>query len=222
MPYILGATGTSGTFGTQYTLTDTLPTFYLVKDLSTAVYTYNGCVVSKATFRGRKGEHVEAEIEIAGVDESQGAAGSFPSLSLSTEQPWQFFASAAGITLNGTGNILADEWELVIDNMVDKERFFNSQVRTAIPALDRDVTFKAMLPFTSTELALYNAMNPPGVAASVVFTNGSNTLAFNMASLIIPAKTPVIQGKKKEILLPLEGVVRKLGSTLELVVESTS
>jgi hypothetical protein len=219
LPYILGGTGSGGTNGTQYLLEETLPSFNLVKDCVTKVFTYSGMVVNKATFRGRKGEEVELELDLQGIDESVGAAGSFPTLTISTEQPFAFFASASGVTINGVGSRLMDDFELTIDNKLDLERFNNSQVRTALPPQDQEIEFKCTVPFTTDDVDLYN-MSLPGLAASLVFVNGSKTIAFNMGCLQVPSKTPVVPGKH-EIMLPLQGFARKLSSVDSLVIESS-
>ena len=58
-----------------------------------------------------------------------------------------------------------------------------------------------------------------GAAGSLAFANGST--AFNFGTLQVPAESPATGGKQ-EILLRLNMVARKTGSTLELSVSNTA
>lgn len=206
LPRILGGTESLDSFP----LAETIPTFSCQVDRVTKVFSYSGCVVSRATFRASQGGPLELQLDIEGVDETVGAAGSFPSLSLSQIGPYIF--SDAAITVGGSSYSFRDI-EITIDNAVDTERFFNSQTRASIPARDRVVQWTLNGPYGDNS-ALYS-LAVAGVACVATFTNGNRSLSFNSTKVQFPRLSPTLQGKE-EIFLPLVGIARRDNTTDEI------
>ena len=215
LPRILGGAPA----GEIYPLADALPSFTLAVDRVAAVFTYAGCKVNKAAFQGSKGGLVKLSLEIAGQSESVGGPGSYPALSPSTEQGPYIFSGDPTLTLNGVAREVAD-FELVVDNRLITDRFMNSLTVVNLPEGDRSVTLRTTHAWATQNADLYDQALA-GAAGSLAFTNGGSSTAFNFARLQVPAESPTTAGKQ-EILLRLNMVARKTGSTLELSVSNTA
>jgi hypothetical protein len=171
--------------------------------------------VDKATFKCSQGGILELTLDIEGKTESIYAAASFPSLTMSTQAPYVF--TDATVSHGGTAYQFR-EVELVIDNMLKKDRFMNSVSRTDIPALDRVVSLSLSHPYTSDTIALYDT-GATGAQVVLTFTNGGSSIAFTMVYVQFPAESPDTPGRD-EILLPLKGIARSSSTTKEIVVTS--
>lgn len=212
LPRILGGSESTDDFP----LAETIPEFYLTVDRIAKVFTYTGCKVSRATFRGREGQLLELAVDLMGKTETVGNAGTFPALTLTTAPPYVFHDCV--MTIEGSEYQIFD-WELVIDNRLNGNRFTNSQSRTDIPAMDREVTVNVTVPFTSTEAALHDkATHLTGVAATCVFTNGGRSLTFTTPALQKAAESPTVPGRDQEIRLRLGFTARASGATAELTI----
>lgn len=213
MAWILGGTPV----GTSYPLGETLSSKYVAIDRSDGtdgkVFEYSGCVVSRATFRSSPGELLEVTLDLVGVDETVGNAGTFPSLTLDTTTAPFIFHDLA-LSVGGTSYSTRDI-EIVIDNRVDGERFFNSQTRTAAPAQDREISISLNLPYGEAEAAYNTGIG--GAAVTATFTNGTVSVLFSFVKVVFPRRSPNVPGKT-EIMLPLVGMAKKSGSTAELAV----
>lgn len=209
LPRILGASAS----GNTYALAETLPSFVVSVDRVAKVFSYSGCKVQRALFRGAAGEPLELTLELLGIDETVANAGSFPSLTLDTSTSFLMFHD---LTLTVAGSAYpAHDFELIIDNVLDGQRLFNSQTRVSIPEGDRNITLRTKLPFGDAT-ALY-AAGAGGVSVSAVFTNGGTSLTFALPAVQFPRVSPTVPGRG-EILLPLLGIARTSGSTDELTV----
>lgn len=211
LPWILGGTPS----GTTYPLADALTSRYVTIDRGAKVFTYNAVFVDSATIRSSQGQPVSLTLNLVGSDETVDNAGTFPALDIDvTTNAFMFFDSASAVTVGGTAYPIR-EFELTIANHVDRERFFNSQVlSTATRAMDRSVTCRMHLPYGDAEAA-YNT-GASGAAVVATFTNGTVSLALSMTKVTFPRRSPMVQGRQ-EIMLPLEGVAYRSGTTLELV-----
>lgn len=213
MPRVLGG-AEAGAGPYTYALAETLTAFWVQIDRVAKVFTYANCYVDKATFKAGEGQPLELTLEVEALTESVGAAGSFQAgLTIDAAPPFVFFDGV--LTLGGSA-IPMREVELVIDNLLKKDRFTNSQTRTALPAMDRVVTLRATVPFTADSAALYDG-GAAGVTSDLNFTNGAHVLHFLLQNVVFPAKkSPVVQRKDDEILMTLEGQVYHTGSTGEV------
>ncbi len=208
LPWILGANAS----GTTFALADALQTRYLTVDRISKVFTYNGCVVDRATFRGGRGEPLDVTLDVVGLDETVGNSGTFPSLSIDTTTAPFIFTDAV-LSINST-TVNVPSFELVINNAVDRERFFNSQTLVSAVSQDRMISVRTAVPYGDAS-ALYGT-GAGGVAVTATFTNGAVSLLFSLVKVAFPRKSPPVEGRR-EVMLPLEGQAYRSGSTLELV-----
>lgn len=212
LPLILGGAESTNVFG----LEDTLPEFVMMVDRDEKVYTYSGCRIAKATFSGSSGQMVMVDLDIEAETETEGDAGTFPSLATPTETPYRFEDGV--LTLQSSTREFT-EFSLVIENQLDTEFFQNSLTRVDIPLLDRIITLGTNHPWSTANLDLIK-QDLAGAGGSLVLTNTeltSNVLTFTFGTVQYPTRTPGTQ-KAQVTKLPLEGMVRKVGSTASLVV----
>lgn len=209
LPWILGGTPSE----TTYPLADALTSRYVTVDRVAKVFTYSGCFVDSATIRGSQGQPLQLTLNLVGSDETVGNAASFPSLTLDTTTNAFMFHDCV-ISVAST-EYQSRDFEITINNHIDRERFFNSQVLSLTTSpMDRHISSRFSLPYGDA-VAAYNT-GAAGVAVSVTATNGAVSLAFSMAKVAFPRRSPMVAGRQ-EIMLPLEGMAYRSGSTLELV-----
>jgi len=212
LPWILGTNEAADVFA----LADLLQSRFIQFDRVTKVFKYAGVYVNRATFRASEGGFVELSLDLIGQTETVAAAGSFPSLTLNTDPPYVFHDLA--FTIGGT-TYQSKEIEIVVDNRV-VSRFLNSQTATGVFAIDREVSVRFTLPYSTDEVALYDT-GATGAIVNATFTNGGVSCLFSMVNVQFPAEAPIVESKD-EIVLALNGIARKSGATLELVVTSDS
>lgn len=208
LPWILGANAS----GTTFALAETLQTRRIVVDKGAKVYTYEGCVVSKAVFSGSEGQAMQLSVDVVGTTETEGNSGTLPSLTYTNTNPFMFAESV--LTLVSASRNCKD-WSVSIDNQLEVS-FYNSQTATRIEPKDRMVEFSANVPFTSSETDLYGQALL-GSAATLVLAPSNYSLTFTFGKLQFPAEGVVIQGKQ-ELLLALNGVARMTSTTPELAI----
>jgi hypothetical protein len=215
LPRILGAAPSGSTFA----LAGALPSFSLSVDRVAKVFTYAGCKVNRATFAGEKGGLVRLRLDIVGQSESVATAGSFPTLTASTEAGPYLFAGDPTLTLNSVTREVQD-FELAIDNGLVTDRFMNSLTVVNLPEGDRAVTLRTRHAWASANVDLYNQALA-GAPGTLAFANGGSSTTFSFGTLQVPANSPTTPGKS-EILLTLDMVARQTGGTLELTVSNTA
>lgn len=212
LPRILGGAEAADVFP----LAETLPTFSCHLDKIARVFNYTTCKVARARFRGSQGAPLEVSMDVVGTEETVAAAGTFPALSLNVATgPYMFHDLVAQVS---AVTYQFREFELLVDNFLDEERFLNSQIRTAIPETDRLVQWTLRYPYETHDLY---ALAVTGVACVATFTNGSRSIQFNSSKVSFPRLTPELEGKQ-EIFQPLVGIARKSGATLELITTNDS
>lgn len=212
-PRILGAAAA----GTSYLLAETVPDFALWVDRIAKVFGYAKNWVDRATFSASEGQPMRMSLELVGTDEAVANAGTFPALTITYTQPYLFTDMV--LTLGGTAR-QAKEFTLTIDNHLIKDRFFNSTIRQLAPSEDRTVTLSCTVPYSVENTALY-AQALAGAAGTLVLTNAGYSTTFSFGVLQVPYDTPTVTGKG-EVMLTLNMVARKTGSTLELAVTHDS
>jgi hypothetical protein len=209
LPWILGGTPS----GTSYPLAESLTGYNVAVDRVMAVHTYSSVLVDRGTVRGSQHEPVDLELDVSGADETEGAAGTFPALTLdSTTSPFMFkdLVLTVGGTTYQTKNV-----EITINNMVDRDRYFNSATRSpAANAKDREITVSTTLPYGDAS-AVYGS-GSAGVAAVATFTFGATSLVFSFVKLAFGKMPPDAEGRE-EIMIPVRGRAYSSGATAELV-----
>lgn len=213
LPWILGGTPTgSGTV--TYPLASTALTRYVMadKNLGTgALRTYDTVGVDRAVFSAEQGGALTLALDVVGKDET--VSGNFPSIDIDTASgPWMFHELV--LTLNSV-TVTPKNFNLTIDNFLDKERFFNSQTLSAVKWQDRAMGLNCMVPAGDFQ-ALYDAGGEDGVTGTAVFTQGSNILTFTFGRVALPGEDTVVEGRV-ENMMPLNGKIFKSGATAALV-----
>lgn len=214
LPYIMGGTP-SGTPAVTYPLTQAndLGSFYVTIDRVIKVFTYAGCKVARAVFKATQGGPLELSLELIGISASEDAAGTFPAITLNLSNGPFVFRDLT-MTVAGT-TVKAKEFTLTVDNMLNGDRFFNSQTLQTIDQEDRKITFETSLPYGDHH-ALKAGFTTAGTAVVATFTNGGAILIFNMVKVAIPYVDPGTPGKT-ELMLPVSGDAMSSGSTASLV-----
>lgn len=191
LPYVLGGAEVADAFP----LAETLPELVATVDRKIVVNTYRGLKVDKATFRSRKGELLELELDLQGkLADASAAAGTFPAISATLSSKNPFVHHQAMVTIDET-SIEVDNLVITIDNGLQLDRFNNSQARTHLPEGPRRVALSFDSELDDDVLANLIDMAPRGAAAAVVYSNGVDTLTFAFG-LIQQSKVPLpIRGK---------------------------
>lgn len=210
MPWILGGTPSGTTYGLGEALTDR----YVVIDRVAKVFSYAGCKVDRATFRASQGEPLTLDLDIVGQTQSKANAGTFPAINIDTAGGGPFIFTDLSLSLAGT-TYNAKDFELVIDNMLDKDRFFNSPTLTSVATTGRRIALRNTLPYGDAEALL--GAGAAGVAAVATFTNGTVSVAFTLPAVAYPHDDPTTPGRS-EIMLAIEGDAYHTGSTDSLTV----
>ena len=212
LPKIFGGTKS----GNDIPLAEALPEFYVAVDRVIKVPVYGVCKVASATMQCSEGGPLSCTLNIVGVDETVGAAASFPAISVDiTGGPYmmqQCVMSIAGTTYQFR------EFSLTIDNMLEVV-FFNSATPTHLNEMGRIVTWSLSLPYGDVSAQYAPALG--GVAVIATFTNATRSLAFNSSKVQTPRQSATVGGRG-EVMMPWQGIARKAGSTAEIVITNDS
>lgn len=211
LPRILGGAEAADAFP----LAETLPSFVANLDLVQKRWHFTGCKVARARFYSAAGGPLNLDLEVEALEVAVSDTA-FPSLSINTVGP--YLHSDVVLSVGGSAYNFR-EVSLAIDNQLDTGRFFNSQTRISLPEQDRVVTWTFDGPFGDNS-ALYG-LAVAGVAALATWTNGNRSLQCSSTKTQFPRRPPAVNGRE-EIMLPLEGVARKDGSTNELTCTNDS
>lgn len=215
-PWILGTAAA----GTTYALSETLLTrnVAVCRDDGTdgKTFTYSNCKIDKARiFASGQERLLTCELDVVGIDETVGNAGTFPALTLDTATgPLTFSDSTGAVSIGGSAYDVAD-FEIIIENHLDRERYFNSNTRTALIAQDRTISVNITPGYGDAE-ALYN-VGIGGSAVTITLTQATTSLLFSFVKVQFPRQSPTVPGRQ-EIMLPLRGKALMSSSTRELVV----
>jgi hypothetical protein len=193
--YILGGAPAGGVTS----VANSIPEFQMLVDKVTSRYIYGGCVIDRAVFSGSAGNPIQLALDIEAKTESAPSATAFPSaVPFSSEN--YYVLSDLVLTIISTARKFS-QFELTINNNLDKTRFHNSLTRAYIPAQSRTVQLSVNFPFTSDNSDLY-AATVAGGAGTLVMADGSDTYTIAFANLMCNPVGPEITGKT-EIRLPL-------------------
>lgn len=197
-------------------LAETLPSFYIAVDRQVKVPVYSGCVVGAATFRAAVGSPLEVTLSVLGIDESVGAAASFPALTFDiTGGP--YVLSDLALTVGGTTTQCSDI-EVTIDNALEGQ-WFNSETLTRINATDRMVGVAISAPYGDA-FALHGTALA-GVAVVATFTQSTRSFVMTMPAVQAPRNSAVTAGRG-EIFLRWAGEARKSSTTAEITFDNDS
>jgi hypothetical protein len=196
LPLILG-----GTFATNTIKVAPTCPFYRVGHLDNStiaqVYSYIDCVTSKATFSSSsaQGGMLNLAMDIEACQSSRAAVGTWPTLTLSTQQP--FVHSQSALTVNGVVQRISDA-SIVIDNQLIVDEFYNSRYRGDMPQDGQMIQLTHTSPFdTADDLAMLDLTG--AVAGSMVYTAGPFSLTFTFPALRLIPSEPDIGGRGQRV-----------------------
>jgi len=212
LPWVLGAAAS----GTTYALAETLPERYVFIQRGDGsdgkVFEYP-CKVNRCTFRAGPGTPLTLAIDVVARTETVTNANTFPAGTIDVSTgPFVFTDLVASI---GGSNYAVADFEVVVDNALDAERFHNATTLAAIYPQDRTVSVNLTPPYGDAE-ALY-AVSASVVNTVLTFTNGNTSCVFTMPGVHYPMQSPTVAGLG-EIMLPLRGTARKVTTTEALVI----
>ena len=199
LPFILGADEATDVFA----LAETLKEFGVLVDRGTQRFVYTGCFVNRATFQITQGQPLSLQLDILGKTEVTSASAA-PSGSIDTGQIY----IASDLTYSLPADASASEVRqatIVIDNMLDGNRYFNSTTRTEIPSTGRSVAVNMNVPYTDDEKDLYDTALAANPGATITLTGTNVSTVFEFGGIEFNAVSPVGQSKASEYMLQLAG-----------------
>jgi hypothetical protein len=191
--------------GTAGNTSESLTAFNAVVDRYERVDTYTGCKIGRATISGTQGGIISCSLDIVGKTEvvNTGTVAT-PASGI------PFIMSDAVLTLASAARE-THNFTLVIDNMIDAERFLNAITLGQVVEMDRAITLTSAHPNNDANIALYDQA-VGGAAGTLALNNGTNTATFSFGRLQLPAETPDIPGKT-EVVMTLNMVSTKVNSS---------
>jgi hypothetical protein len=198
-----GLNSTSAT----YTLSDPLADVTVIFDLGAGnpLLTYTGRF-NTMKFEGGPGEKIKLTIGFVGKTLVIGNGGAIGGSPPTSQRPFMFYDASSGVTIGGSTYSI-DKFELTFDNKISPT-YMQGQTATDLEPTDRVVTLGLQTKYTSTEAGLLTTgITGPVIGspqtASISFTNGSDSLAFSFAALVLTPKSVTVPGRT-HLRLPLE------------------
>lgn len=109
-----------------------------------------------------------------------------------------------GVTAN------SPEFEVMLDNRIDKDRFFNSSTLTQVNPTDREISVRLSVPYG--DYATLRRGLSGGVSVVATFTNGTVSMQFNLPKVVIVDRDVEIQSRDAELMRMLEGTAYRSNS----------
>lgn len=225
--FILGGTKTGNLIPVAEALTAKAFAEIRVTDNAEKWYQWDGCKAASASFESSTGQKARLTTNIIGTTETDKSAGAFPSVTPDTLNCYIHSQGvltlggsvSAGVHSSGT-DYRPERVSISIDNQIDP-KYRNSLTATDLTAAGRIVTVQFVVPFTTTEFALYAANTTP-FAAEWVMTMGNYSLGFVFPALVCEYATPINPGGTSEILLELNCRAYASGTEEEIYVFNDS
>ena len=168
-------------------LAETLPSATLGFARGPKNFRYAGCVIDKATFSGSAGGLLKLVLEIAGQSET------LETTSLAAASPPTRLAlissATSRLSINGASREV-HSFELVINNVLVKNRFMNSTTVVNLPPGDRLVTLQTTHAWATANTDLYDPPIGGYAGASLAFAAASHSTTFTFGCLQAPAHSP--------------------------------
>ena len=199
-----------------FALAETFPSFYLMIAKGAKDYTFNNCIVSKATFKSEAGKKLMLTLDLEAESTTTSASGTLSALALTipTDKPYSY--SDLVCTAFSSARDIFDH-EVVIDNTIDAERWVNAINRANLTSQGRVVSFNITTPFSSSETDLIATALGGSTGSTSVYTNadaGTSVLTMTFGAVQFPRTIPVVSGKG-EIKLSLNGRLLRTGTATQ-------
>lgn len=222
-PLVMGVSNTSSSSSSTIdSVTDALQDVTLLMDLQVKENTFIGRF-NKMSLSARPGRPLDVTIDFVGYGAAYstmvGAGGTISGVGDLSNRRYMCADSGTGITIASTAYSF-DEFDLEIDNKIDPT-YMQGLYATDLMPTGREVTLHVRFKYTSAEAGLLAAAFAGPVigspaAASIAFTNGSNSCTISMPAVIAEPRT--VAATEKKIRLPLRYRCLKTSSTPELSV----
>jgi hypothetical protein len=191
--------------GTGGNAADQLTEFSVVVDRYVRNDTYAGCKIGRATITGTQGGIISCSLDIVGKTETinSGSVGA-PASDI------PFILADLALTLASAARE-THSFTLIIDNMLDADRFLNSVTLSQVVEQGRTVTLSSVHPWNDATAALYDQAIA-GAAGTLVLNNGTNTGTLSFGRLQVPAESADRPGKT-EVLFTLNMLATKVNGS---------
>ncbi len=210
LPFILGGAEVATD---TFPLAETLPELHIGVRRVVKEFTYTGCKIVRAVFSGSEGSPLQLALDLVGKTSADAAVGTVTYPTPDSDDMYVFTDSV--LTLASGAREMSD-FELIIENVHEDDRFTNSTTRTDVPIIDRNVLLNTTNPYDATNEDLHDQA-VAGAAGSLVFTNGARSITFTFANLKFPSLDPSV-ADRGEIPLVLNGRALQSGSDKEIIV----
>jgi hypothetical protein len=127
----------------------------------------------------------------------------------------------AVLTIDGT-TFQSPSFEVVIDNMIDTGRYENSRTRVDLEEGDRMIQLRCDPMLAAAVKTKFGSAVRTGLAATLVYTLGSDSLTFTFACLQMQMEGAELSGKNSDIRRSLVFDAVETNSAKELVVTNVS
>ncbi len=176
---------------------DLTPSFSIWLDRIAKVYTFDGLWVDKATFTASAGDPVlKCVLDILAQGETEGVAGTFPA-DIGTPYDYvdrPFIMDNLTITADAVTREIQD-FSILIDRTREQDHFMNSLTRTSAVPLGFSVTGEFNFDYNATNVDLRaDLMAATQIVINATFSDGTDTLAFEMANCVLTDGDPVFDG----------------------------
>jgi hypothetical protein len=211
LPWILGAAEVSDVFD----LAETLTARYIKTYRDGTKHLYDGLKVNRAVFSASENGPLGLSMDLIGVDEATDATTT--ETDTIDDDAGPYVLSDCALTVGGVSYNFR-QISVEVNNAL-QVKYNNSLTPSSILATDLMVQVSLSLPYGDAS-ALYGS-SVSGVAVVATFTNGTRSLALNLAGVAAP-KQPLPIGQRGARDLSWVGVARRTGSTPPISVTNDS
>lgn len=197
--YLLPQAGTTLSVAT-YTANQTVSTSEIIIDKGGAVHKYTNCRLARMIIRGQNGTMpISAECLFIAEDEIEDSGTSWVDGTVDNIFPF----TGTTLTIGGT-SFNPNSFAIAIDRKL-VESWNASATVTDVGVGPRQTLFATSIPYIAANKDVYwsNRDSTTGVAIALAFTNGSDSLTFNVPKGILNPQSPSIEGALDEVRLPI-------------------
>lgn len=182
----------TGTTTLTYPLADRENDRTLVFDDTQRLWTMFNVAVNSATFAASAGGPLTLDVDCVGVSYAVGLSSAFPAgLTFPVGPP--FMMINASVAIGGTTAVPCRSARLTVNNDLDGERFFFGPTISGAVTQDRTVEVTLEIPYGLSAAVWAAGAGAGGVAVTLTFTRGPQTLVFTMPTVRAVAPPPQSQ-----------------------------
>ena len=175
--------------GTSYPLGDRERDRLLVFDDTQRLWSMANVAVNSATFASSAGGPLTLDVDCVGIDYTVAASSGFPTgLTFPVGPP--FMQTGLSIAIGGTTAVPCRGVRLTVNNSLDGERFFFGPKISGAVATDRSVEVELEIPYGLSSAIWAAGAGAGGVAVTLTYTRGAQSLVFAMPTVRAIAPPP--------------------------------